>query len=294
MIRSKYILNFFGVSPRCIRKKQSFNFKASLRGFFHPAVPINLLFILLIGNCNGFGQSTSKSETIAFNKLSEEFLVKIKNQENTQNIQDTFSNVTILELEEALDTNHKKLAFWVNIYNAYIQVILKKNPELYKDRSKFFKSDQIAFAGEMISFELIEHGIIGGSQWEYGLGFIGKLFPGEFEKKLRVEEPDYRIHFALNCGAKDCPPVAIYDWKKLDEQFAKSTTNYLKRTTEYDADKKEAKVTSLFSWFRGDFGGTDGIKEVLKQEGLIPTTKGIDLEYKNYDWTLELDNFATL
>ncbi|KAA2216757.1 MULTISPECIES: DUF547 domain-containing protein [Maribacter] len=294
MKRSKYIADYFGASLRCIHQKQSFNLKAGLREFYHLAVPINLLFILLIGTWNGFGQSTSKSETIDFNKLSVEFLVKIKNQENTQKIQDTFSNVTIKELEDALDTNQKKLAFWVNIYNAYIQVILGNNPDLYKDRSKFFKADQISFAGEMISFELIEHGIIRGSQWEYGLGFIGKLFPGEFEKRLRVEEPDYRIHFALNCGAKDCPPVAIYEWKRLDEQFAKSTSNYLKRTTEYDAGKKEARVTSLFSWFRGDFGGTDGIKEILKQEGVIPTTKGIDLEYKNYDWTLELDNFATL
>ncbi|UWX53743.1 hypothetical protein NYZ99_11365 [Maribacter litopenaei] len=80
----------------------------------------------------------------------------------------------------------------------------------------------------------------------------------------------------------------------MDEQFAKGTSNYLKRTTEYDPKEKEAKVTTLFSWFRGDFGGTDGVKDILKKEGLIPTTKGIDLDYKNYDWTLKLDNFVTL
>lgn len=248
--------------------------------------------VFLIGCIAVKGQTTSNN--INFNKLSEEFLIKIKNNENTEDIQATFSNVSIETLVKALDTNDKKLAFWVNIYNAYIQVILQKNPDLYKDRSDFFKADQISFAGEMISFELIEHGIIRQSEWEYGLGFIGKLFPGEFEKKLRVDEPDYRIHFALNCGAKDCPPVAIYEWQRLDEQFAKSTANYLKRTTAYDSTKKEAKVTSLFSWFRGDFGGTSGVKDILKEQGLIPTTKGIDLDYKNYDWTLELDNFVTL
>lgn len=253
-----------------------------------------LLSILLMGTWIVSSQDKSKTQPTDFNELSETFLVQIKKNENTQEIQNTFSKITIDDLEKALDTRNKKLAFWVNIYNAYIQVILRKNPDLYKDRSEFFKADQIAFAGEMISFELIEHGIIRGSQWEYGLGFIGKLFPGEFEKRLRVDEPDYRIHFALNCGAKDCPPVAIYEWERLDEQFAKSTSNYLKRTTEYDASKKEVKVTALFSWFRGDFGGTGGVKDILKREGLIPTTKGIDLNYKNYDWTLELDNFVTL
>jgi hypothetical protein len=254
---------------------------------------IRILPIIFFLGCLTIKAQT-QDENIDFNELSKEFLVKIKNNENTEGIQETLSKVSIEALEKALDTNDKKLAFWVNIYNAYIQVILQKSPDLYKDRNDFFKADQIAIAGEDISFEKIEHGIIRGSQWEYGLGFIGKLFPGEFEKRLRVEEPDYRIHFALNCGAKDCPPVAIYDWKRLDEQFAKGTSNYLKRTTVYDPKEKEAKVTTLFSWFRGDFGGTDGVKDILKKEGLIPTTKGIDLDYKNYDWTLKLDNFVTL
>lgn len=254
----------------------------------------SFLIILLVGSWSIIGQSQPHSTKMDLNELSKEFLIKIKNNESTKEIQNALSEVTIDELETSLDTNNKKLAFWVNIYNAYIQVILQKNPDLYKDRSDFFKADRISLAGEMISFELIEHGIIRGSQWEYGLGFIGKLFPGELEKRLRVEEPDYRIHFALNCGAKDCPPVAIYDWKRLDEQFSKGTSNYLKRTTVYDAKEKEAKVTSLFSWFRGDFGGANGVKDILKKEGLIPTTKGIDLDYKNYDWTLELDNFVVL
>ncbi len=111
---------------------------------------------------------------------------------------------------------------------------------------------------------------------------------------LRVEKRDYRIHFALNCGAKDCPPVAIYEWQRLDEQFDKGTKRYLERTTDYNADKKEVAVTSLFNWFRGDFGCKSGVKKILKNQGLIPTTKGIDITYKNYDWTLDLDNFIDL
>ncbi|UWX53742.1 DUF547 domain-containing protein [Maribacter litopenaei] len=134
-------------------------------------------------------KAQTQEENIDFNELSMEFLVKIKNNESTEGVQKTLSKVSIEALEKALDNNDKKLAFWVNIYNAYIQVILQKNPDLYKDRNDFFKADQIAIAGEDISFEKIEHGIIRGSQWEYGLGFIGKLFPGEFEKRLRVEEP---------------------------------------------------------------------------------------------------------
>ncbi|RRQ48154.1 DUF547 domain-containing protein [Maribacter algicola] len=254
----------------------------------------SLLIVLFLGCKEGNAQAQSPKEKIDFNELSEQFLHRIKNNENTQEIQDILSSTTIDVLEKKLDTNDKKLAFWVNIYNAYIQVILQKNPDLYQDRSEFFKKDQIHIAGETISFEKIEHGIIRKSQWEYGLGFVGKIFPGEFEKRLRVDEPDYRIHFALNCGALDCPPVAIYEWERLDEQFGKGTARYLERTTDYNIDEKKVLVTALFSWFRGDFGGVDGVKDILKHQKLIPTTKGIDIDYKNYDWTLKLDNFVNL
>ncbi|WP_339665446.1 DUF547 domain-containing protein [Maribacter arcticus] len=229
-----------------------------------------------------------------FNELSESFLKRIIDKKDTQEIQDILANISIEELDNALDTNDKRLAFWINIYNAYIQVILQKNPELYNDRGSFFKLEQIKIAGETVSFAKIEHGLIRKSQWEYGLGYFRKWFPNKFERKLRVNKPVFNVHFALNCGAKDCPPVAIYEWERLKEQFSKGTKTYLERTTEYKADTKEVTVTSLFSWFRGDFGGKSGVKKILKSNGLIPTTKNIDLKYGNYDWTLDLDNFIDL
>lgn len=230
----------------------------------------------------------------SMNDLSEQFLVNIKKGQNTNEIRAKLYNTTFEELNMSLDTDLKKLAFWVNIYNAYIQVILSENPDKYDDRGNFFKEDQIPIAGRLISFAKIEHGIIRKSQWELGLGLIRKWFPNKFERKLRVDDRDYRIHFALNCGAKDCPPVAIYEPERLDEQFAAGTKNYLQRTSEYKADQNEVAVTSLFNWFRGDFGCKSGIKNILKEQKIIPTTKNIDLAYKNYDWTLDLDNWTEL
>jgi len=255
---------------------------------------ILLLLFILISCRNPVEAQITTRIGVDFNGLSETFLERIKLNKDTEDIQKQLANTTIKELEAALDNDAKKLAFWVNIYNAYIQVILKEQPELYNDRGTFFKMEQITIAGETVSFAKIEHGIIRKSQWEYGLGFIRKWFPNKFERKLRVDKRDYRIHFALNCGAKDCPPVAIYEWDKLDEQFEKGTSIYLKNTTEFSKEKKEVGVTSLFSWFRGDFGGKSGVKNILKKEGLLPDTKNIDITYKNYDWTLDLDNFIDL
>lgn len=229
-----------------------------------------------------------------FNSLSEEFLKCIIDGNSTNDIRAKLYSTSVSELNNELKTDSQKLAFWVNIYNAYIQVILSENPEFYEDRSAFFSKEQIPIAGRLISFAKIEHGIIRKSQWEYGLGKIRKWFPDKFERTLRVSKRDYRIHFALNCGAKDCPPVAVYDAARLDEQFNKGTSRYLKSSTTYNADKKEVAVSSLFSWFRGDFGGKRGVKQILRDLELIPESKGVDITYKNYDWTLDLDNFINL
>jgi hypothetical protein len=255
---------------------------------------VRILFILVLSTiANGFSQSTPEG-SINFNELSEKFLLATKQGNDTQQFQDQLANTTLKALENGLQSDHQKLAFWVNIYNAYIQVILSKNPELYDDRQAFFNEDRIMIAGEKVAFSKIEHGIIRKSQWPLGLGKIRKWFPNKFERKLRVKKRDYRIHFALNCGAKDCPPVAIYQANRLDEQFKKSTSRYLKKTTVYDANKKEVAITSLFSWFRGDFGSKKDVKRILKEQGLIPSIEDIDIQYKNYDWTLDLDNWITL
>ena len=234
------------------------------------------------------------SKKVDLNGLSEFFLKKLRNGEDTKEIQEKLATIEFDVLVKGLETDAQKLAFWVNVYNAYIQVILTKNPERYENRGSFFSTDQIIIAGNEISFDKIEHGIIRKSQSKLGLGYIKKGFPDKFERMLRVENPDYRIHFALNCGAKDCPPVGIYTPEKLDRQFAKGTALFLKQSSNYSSTEEKVYVTSLFSWFRGDFGGKDGTKAILKAHGIIPDIKGIDIEYKDYDWTLDLNNFIEL
>ncbi|WP_024479754.1 DUF547 domain-containing protein [Cellulophaga baltica] len=229
-----------------------------------------------------------------YNTLSEDFLSKLKNGEDVSAIQQELANSTLEDLENALRTDQQKLAFWVNIYNGYIQLILSETPELYNDRRDFFSREQITIAGETVSFAKIEHGIIRKSQWPLGLGLIRKWFPNKFERKLRVDTRDYRVHFALNCGAKDCPPVAIYSPEHINEQFNKGTQEYLVKTTTYTAENKSVAVTSLFSWFRGDFGSKKGVKQILKENNIIPTIKDIEITYKSYDWTLDLDNWTNL
>jgi hypothetical protein len=247
------------------------------------------IFFVVLGCSRNEAQKPS-NDIPQFNTLSEHFLREIKAGKDTKVFQDQLAYTTLEALEEGLQTDKQKLAFWVNIYNAYIQVLLSEKPELYDDRQAFFNEERILIAGKKRSLSKIEHGIIRKSQWPLGLGKIRKWFTNKFERKLRVDQPDYRIHFALNCGAKDCPPVAIYEVSRLNDQFDASTRNYLKKTTKYNDKTETVAASSLFSWFRGDFNGKSGIKKILREQGLIPK-EDVQIEFKNYDWTMELDNW---
>lgn len=246
--------------------------------------------ILCIGLYLNFN---AQSIPVNYLAISEEILEAVRNKENVSIYMKTLSAANENQLAAQLGTDDQKIAFWVNVYNAYIQIILSTDPKKYGDRSTFFKQKQINIAGKELSFADIEHGIIRGSQHEYFLGYVKRWFVGDFEKKFRVKKRDWRIHFALNCGAKSCPPVAIYKWERLDEQLNWSTENYLKKFTTYLPDVQTAMVTSLFSWFRGDFGGLDGIKQILIDYKMIPS-KNVKLKTSNYDWTLDLGNFIQL
>lgn len=197
------------------------------------------------------------------------------------------------QLAATLDTKEEKLAFWINIYNAVVQDTLSKNPQLWNDRQAFFGMPIVTVAGKRLSLEDIEHGIIRGSETKLGMGYIGKLTPGEFEKMMRVDDTDPRIHFVLNCGAKDCPPVYTFNPTTLNEDLDRITHAYLSRHSRYVPEENKVYTTPLFKWFKGDFRATDGVDDFLKRHGIVPKdAPDPDPEYKDYDWTMALGNFG--
>ncbi len=206
-------------------------------------------------------------------------------------LKNTLATADENQLALQLSNDSQKNAFWINVYNAYIQDILRANPEKYDDRRKFFNDKQILIAKKSLSFADIEHGILRRSKNQYSLGYLRKWFVNGFEKKMRVDKVDYRIHFALNCGAKSCPPVDIYRWNTVEEQLERSTASYLKNNSTFDKEKQTAYVTALFSWFRKDFGDLKGIKQILLKHNIIPHTD-VKIVHNEYDWTLDLGNFV--
>ncbi len=206
---------------------------------------------------------------------------------------DQLKDSSVEELEEELDSDDKKYAFRINVYNAFIQIELRREPSLYDERNKFFNREVINVGGRKLSFSNLEQGIIRRSEWLIGLGYLKNPFPNSFKKRMRPKKSEWRIHFALNFGAKSCPPVAVYDYKRLDEQLQLATERYIPNYTRFDESNNKVITTPLFSWFRGDFGGNKGVKKILNELQLIHSTD-VKLSFNSYDWSLYMDNFIEL
>jgi hypothetical protein len=201
---------------------------------------------------------------------------------------------TLEDLTSELKTDSQKLAFWINVYNAFIQISLSENPKEYEDRGAFFKKPRVKIAGELLSFDDMEHDIMRKSRVKISWGYLRKYFRPKWERKLRIDgDLEWRIHFALNCGAKSCPPVAIYSSENLSNELDFMTTEYLNEQTSFNEETKTAKSVSLFSWFRADFGGLCGARQILFDYKITPE-KPKKLDFKNYDWTLSLGNYRTI
>ncbi len=225
--------------------------------------------------------------------LSYDFLNKLQSNANTDKILETYKNLDLDTLAFYIDSEDEKKAFWINTYNAFVQDILKKDKSLFDDRGAFFSAKQIDIAGIKMSFDDIEHGIIRSSRWKLSLGYIRDPFVPNFIKMLRTKRPDGRVHFALNCGAASCPPIAVFYANKIHAELDKISQQYLKSTTKIDGNK--IIISPLMSWFRADFGGKKGVKNnFLEKYGIVDNTKKKELVFGDYDWTLSLGNYTKL
>lgn len=234
-----------------------------------------------------------KAATSDYIATSQALLYAVRTEDDAvEKYLDTIGNADMHLLYQQLSTDNNRIAFWLNIYNAYVQWMLKKNPERYQKRSDFFRSKEIIVAGKKLSLDDVEHGILRRSKIKWSLGYFNKVFVSIFEKKFRVTKPDYRIHFALNCGAKSCPPIAYYSAEKIDKELEMATKNYLNKV-HYDEQKNKASLPAIMGWFRADFGGKKGLRNLLKKYSVIPLDAHPVIEFKKYDWTLFLNNYKT-
>ncbi len=185
-----------------------------------------------------------------------------------------------LKILERTDTKalsrNEQFAFYINAYNAWtIKLILSAYPDIQsiKDLGGLFKSPwkkKIArIDGDVITLDNIEHDI------------------------LRARFKDPRIHFAVNCASKSCPPLRSepYRGDVLDHQLTEMTEAFINDPEHNHLQGGVLYVSSIFKWYSEDFN--DDIvgffmkyaegelkKELRKQAG------DVEVEHLDYDWSL--------
>jgi len=173
-------------------------------------------------------------------------------------------------------SQEEKFAFYVNAYNAWtIKLILTGYPgiESIKDLGSLFKSPWkkkiCRIDGKVITLDDIEHNI------------------------LRPQFKDPRVHFAVNCASKGCPPLLTepYTGSRLDRQLNHVTGAFINDPKRYRLEGDTLFVSKIFKWFSEDFN-YDVIgffrqygKEDLKKK-LENNRDKIKVKYLDYDWSL--------
>lgn len=170
---------------------------------------------------------------------------------------------------------NEQLALYINAYNAYtLKLILKNYPvDSIKDIGGWFKGPwKISFCkigGKTSTLDEIEHEII----------------------RPRFKDP--RVHFAVNCASKSCPPLISepYQGSILDQQLDANTRGFLNDPERNRLEGNTLYVSKIFKWFGEDFGG-DVVGFFLKYAGgdlknrLSAKRDQIKIEYLHYDWRL--------
>lgn len=224
--------------------------------------------------------------------LSIDLLRGLQSREEVAGLVDKLEKFSVSTLANALSTDAEKIVFWVNVYNSFILIRLRENPEQYQQRKAFFTQKHIRIAGEVLSFDDIEHGFLRKSKMKYSLGYIDKLTVSEFEKRMRVDAVDWRIHMALNCGAVSCPPIYVFTLENLNDRLTERARHYLSASTRYNPVSNQVEVTALMKMFHSDFGGKRGILSILQQFEIIPPNSDPQIRYASYNWELSLDQFV--
>ncbi len=249
------------------------------------------IFYLLIGFISAIPVQKNISlmpPNIELIKKSEQILYAIKLGNSSLVLEEELKSLNIEILKKGLPNDDAKKTFWINIYNAYYQILATREK---LNKSTIFTSKIIVIANQKFSLDDIEHGILRKYRWKYSMGYLPQFFAKKIIKQLAVQEIDFRIHFAMNCGAKSCPPIAFYSYEKINKQLDQAATSFLENDVQINEEEKKVNITKIMSWFLGDFGGKSGIRAIIQQY-LNKNVDGYAIKFKDYDWNPALNNFV--
>jgi hypothetical protein len=79
---------------------------------------------------------------------------------------------------------------------------------------------------------------------------------------------DPRIHFAVNCAARRCPPIwpEAYTGEELDAQLDRAVSHLVSNPEHFRVERADGatiRLNKVLDWYKDDFGGIAGLKTFL-------------------------------
>ncbi len=114
----------------------------------------------------------------------------------------------------------------------------------------------------------------------------------KLEKEILFEEfPDDRVHFAVICAAKGCPPMmdGAYFPEKLNAQLDKQTKKALsdKDFVRFDKQGRLVRLSQIMKWYKDDFlNEANSLIDYLNQYRDNRLPADTRTTFYDYDWSL--------
>jgi hypothetical protein len=191
-------------------------------------------------------------------------------------------------------SHDEQLAFWLNLYNALTidGVIAFGIKETVRElpRLGFFRQAAYTINGLVFSLEDIEHGVLRNNKRHPA--YPMPQFSQDDPRRSYVVSPlEPRVHFAMTCASRSCPPIAFYDGDKLEDQLKKATLNFLTGGG-CDVEGNTIHLSEIFKWYAGDFNGEPGVKRFISEHhpdtniGRLLSSSTTQIQYSPYNWDL--------
>ena len=222
--------------------------------------------------CNPLSNEYSNLDSILSKYVDTEGLVNyqaiIDSPYNINEYLDFIKNVSPQSHPKLFPTKNDKLAYWINAYNALVIKLMIENPST--------NILEISF-GHLIWLTKFDVG-------------LKKISLYEIEHKI-LRKLDSRIHFAISCGSKSCPPLGqrVYLGRTLDVQLESGAKDFInnKNNVFIDFDNKTLYLNKIFKWYKKDFVNVKKYLVTYLSDGTsFDQIKNFKIKYNDYDWSL--------
>ena len=165
-------------------------------------------------------------------------------------------------------TEDSKKAYWINVYNALILKIMIENPG--KDIL------DIGYIGHDVFLKRFKVG-------------NKRISPSFIENKILRKMKDPRIHFAINCASKSCPPLGnrILLEIDLDKQLDQKAFKFINNADNVfiNHEEKTIYLNKIFKWFEKDFENLKSYISIYLDDIDMDLIKNYNIKFFKYDWS---------